>query len=61
MPGQKPKNSNYCWPMLQSGTDRQKERFFIASAAIALLLIGGMLSIQYIRKRQKNKLVKIQA
>lgn len=38
--------------------NRQAERrFFIASAAIALLLIGGILSIRYIRKRQKNKLV----
>lgn len=39
--------------------NRQAERrFFIASATIALLLIAGILSMQYIRKRQKNKLVK---
>jgi signal transduction histidine kinase len=35
-----------------------ERRFLLASAAIAILLIGGAFSIRYIRKRQKNKLVK---
>ncbi len=37
---------------------KAERRFFIASAVIALLLIAGLFIIRYIRRRQKNKLVK---
>ncbi len=36
---------------------KAERRFLIASAVIALLLIVGLFVIQYIRRRQKNKLV----